>query len=231
MRSSQLQALHEKLKAAEQATTDAGNAAVPIPDPEEGGREGRGSGNVLVYIDRPLVVNEHAGPLEFLVSRNELEILADLPGMGAVRFHTALRFRDLMAGSQVKGFHSPDWSSAGGGGGGGGAGNVRAHQIDCMLRLGRIRDAMRKPWMFQLLERVVFHDEWLDLFPESDPDPKTRGRKARARQQTVLSLHYVLDVAGVALGHVTAEAVRRRWKSGEPSPARPVRRRIRATKA
>ncbi|MBS4016803.1 MAG: hypothetical protein KGZ68_01080 [Dechloromonas sp.] len=230
MRSSQLQALHEKLKAAEQATTDAGNAAVPIPDPEEGGREGKGSGNVLVYVDRPLVVNEHAGPLEFLVSRNELELLADPAGMGAVRFHTALRFRDLMAGSQVKGFHSPDWSSAGGGGGGG-AGNVRAHQIDCMIRVGEIRGSMRKPWMFQLLERVVFHDEWLNLFPDSDPDPKKRGRKTRARQQTVLSLHYVLDVAGMTFGHVTNELVRQRWKTGEPSPARPVRRRMRGTRA
>lgn len=230
MKSSELQGLHEKLKAAQQAKADVQNTPVPVPDQQSGGREGKGSGNVLVYVDRPLVVNEHAGPVEFLVSRNELELLADPPGMGVVRFHTALRFRDLMAGAQVKGFHSPDWSSAGGGGGGG-AGNVRAYQIDCMLKVGEIRGSMRKPWMFQFLERVVFHDQWLNIFPESDPDPKKRGRKARARQQTVMSLHYVLDLAGMAFGHVTPELIRQRWKTGEPSPARPIRRRMRGTRA
>lgn len=227
MKHSALQALHDRLKAAEEEK----NVALPLPDQDGGGREGKSGGTRLVFVDRPVLVNENAGPLEFLVSRNELEIMADPEGMGAVRFQTALRFRELMAGAEVKGLHSPDWSSAGGGGGGAGASNVRAHQLDCMNRVGEIRDFMRKPWMFQLLERVVFRDEWLNIFPDNDENPKRRARKALERQQTVQSLHYVLDRAGIVLGHVSSEAVRRRWKVGEPSPARPVRRRIRASKA
>lgn len=227
MKHSALQALRDKLKAAEEEK----NVALPLPDRESGGREGKSGGNRLVFVDRPVLVNENAGPVEFLVSRNELEIMADPDGMGAVRFQTALRFRELMAGAEVKGLHSPDWSSAGGGSGGTGASNVRAHQLDCMMRVGEVRDAMRKPWMFQLLERVVFRDEWLNIFPDNDENPKRRARKALERRQTVQSLHYVLDVAGVVLGHVTGDEVRRRWKAGEPAPARPVRRRMRASRA
>ena len=49
------------------------------------------------------VLNACSSPVEYLVSRGELETARDDDGMGGARYHTALRFRDLMDGSQVQG--------------------------------------------------------------------------------------------------------------------------------
>ena len=60
--------------------------------------------------DALAVLNANSSPIEFLVSQGELESGGDEEGMGGVRFHTALRLRDLISGAQVKGLKAAAFS-------------------------------------------------------------------------------------------------------------------------
>ncbi|NKW09984.1 hypothetical protein HGG76_11790 [Ochrobactrum tritici] len=52
--------------------------------------------------DAVTILNAQASPIEFLVSNGEMELGPDEDGMGGVRFHTAIRFRDLVQGHRSR---------------------------------------------------------------------------------------------------------------------------------
>ncbi|MCO5730125.1 hypothetical protein [Rhizobium sp. SSA_523] len=177
---------------------------------------------IVDMISAVTVINEMAGPLEYLISAGEMETSADVEGFGRARFHTALRLRDLFDGAQVKGLRSPSLS---GGGGGGQLADIRGYQLDCMKLLDRVRRGIAAAWAFPLLEALVWRDEWLDLAPEKKPS------KASARMKTVQGLHYALDCAGSVLGYIPEEDITQRWPSGAPPVPPSIRRHTRASTA
>lgn len=156
-------------------------------------------------------VDVSASPLEYLVWRGDLESPADEEGMGGLRFHTALRMRDLAAGARVNGVKTQSFSGMGGGGGG--RVDVSTYQIDCIRLLGRVGEAMPEPWMGPMLEMVVVQDEWLDLRHE-------RGAAAarRRREQTLAALLFSLDGAAVTFRYLPAVTMRKRWRQVPDMP-------------
>ncbi|NKW80327.1 hypothetical protein HGG72_08235 [Ochrobactrum pecoris] len=115
--------------------------------------------------DAVTILNAQASPIEFLVSNGEMELGPDEDGMGGVRFHTAIRFRDLVQGAQVKVLKSANLEGTGGGGFG--PTDIVSYQVDCRKILQRLKSAIGDEWVYQMLEAVVVMDEWLDLWPES----------------------------------------------------------------
>lgn len=181
-------------------------------------------GNYL-FFDNGMAVtalDANSSPVEYLVSRGELETNLDPIGMARARFHTAVRLRELMDGAQVKGLRSPSLGGVGGGGVAPGA--IRGYQLDCMRLMEKVKKTMGKTWMFPMLQVVVWQDDWLDLWVD-------RKSKKEERMKTIIALQHCLDVAAASLGYIPREDIMRRW--GEKSPAVPpaVRRRILASTA
>lgn len=177
---------------------------------------------IVDMVSAVTVLNQMAGPLEYLVSNGEMETSADVEGLAGARFHTALRLRDLFDGAQVKGLRSPSLS---GGGGGGPPADINGYQLDCMRLLDRLRRGIAAAWAFPLLEALVWKDEWLDLAPGQSPS------KGKGRTKTVQGLHYALDCAGAVLGYMPEEDISQRWPSGAPPVPPSIRRHIRASTA
>lgn len=186
-----------------------------------------------IDIGRPIFINEASGPIEYLAARSELASDKDVVGMGGVRFHTALRLRELMEGAQIKSLRSPDLEAIGRGSGK--AGNIPAYKLDCMAKIADLRNCMPKPWVFEMLIGIVWGDQWHNLKqPEISMAPtigltsaekrKAKRKRAeklaskrRARRQTIETLLWSLDVAAVRLGYLDKEFFRLRW-GGQPSP-------------
>jgi hypothetical protein len=159
-----------------------------------------------------LVLNVTSSPLEYLVSRGELEGEGDEEGAAGARYHTAIRFRDLIDGAQVKALKSPSWEGTGGGGFG--PADIRSFQLDCIKIIGRVRTAMPASWVFGFVEAVVCKDEWFDI---EDKDRKSK------REETLLALRFGLDAIAAELGYIMEEDFSRRWMeqpAREPSAAR-----------
>lgn len=174
------------------------------------------------------VVNTTASPIEFLVSTGEMENGRDLEGMGRVRFHTAIRLRDLVHGAQVNGIKSQSFSGMPGGSGGLPI-DVRGYQLDCWKILSRVRKDMPEPWMFKMLEAVVIMDEWMNLRPL--PKRMMTNNKRKARLKTIRDLHYALDRVGRALGYIAQEDFTQRWGRKLLYVPPPVRRHTPASTA
>ncbi|THK34001.1 hypothetical protein EHS39_33025 [Ensifer sp. MPMI2T] len=190
----------------------------------------RGGFNRVVSLGSAIaLLDANSSPVEFLVSRGEMEMGEDEEGMGGARFHTALRFRDLMEGSQVKSLKSPSLSG-GGGGGGTSAGDIRGYQLDCMKLVEKLRKSMPKQWVFPLLESTVWRDDWLDLVPKQEPRADKREALKKERMMTVRGLHFALDCAALTLGYIPEGAFTQRW-SRVPGVPPVVRRRMRASMA
>lgn len=168
------------------------------------------------------IVNANSSPLEHLVAKGQMETREDEEGMGGARYHTALRFRELMDGAQVKTIRSPSLEGTGGGGAVS-AGDIRGYQLDCMKLVERVKKGM-SPWLFHILEAVVWRDDWIDI--KGEPVSKT---KMKERRKTIAALHYALDCAGVALGYLPEPEVTQRWPHGAPKMPPAVRRRILAS--
>lgn len=179
--------------------------------------------------DAIMVVNAASSPIEFLVSRGEMETGTDFDGMSRMRYHTALRLRDLIDGARVNGMKSP--SFAGGGGGGGKAADIRGYQLDCINLLGRVKKDMPADWVFPMLESVVFMDEWMDLVPDVTSAPKKRAAHRKARAKTLQAIHFALDRAGLSLGYLGEADFRQRWSLGCPPRPAATRRHNRASTA
>lgn len=179
----------------------------------------------LSYIDIAgsiVVMNAGSSPLEFLVSSGEMESGEDEDGMAGVRFHTGIRFRDLVAYAQVNGLKAVNLEASGGGGG---PKEVMGYQIDCIRRLAIVRDMVGEDWVYRLLDAVVVKDEWLDLAPESAKSDK-RGVKRKQRLKTITALQYGLDKLGSIMGYLMPEDVMTRWPRGAPAMPLSVRRHI-----
>lgn len=180
--------------------------------------------------EKVTVVDTLSSPLEFLASRGELESDLDQVGMGGARFHTALRFRDLMEGAQVKGLKSPSLEGNGGGGGTS-AGDIRSYQLDCIKILKRLKDKIAAAWAFDLVEGIVWRDDWFDLHPEATASQRRQRAMLRDRTATVTALHFALDSAGVVLHYIPEEDFKQRWADQTPALPPVIRRRIRASMA
>lgn len=183
----------------------------------------------LSYVDvanTTLVMNANSSPIEFLVTNGDMEFGQDEEGMAGVRFHAAIRFRDLVAGAQVKGLKSANLEAVSSGGFG--PADILSFQMDCRKILARIRKAVGEEWIYSTLEAVVVYDEWLDLWPEPMKVDR-RGVKRRQRLKTIAALHYGLDVVGETQGYMNWSVFKNRWPDGAPSIPPSVRRRIQAT--
>lgn len=189
---------------------------------------GRGGFTRVVSLGSAIaLLDANSSPVEFLVSRGEMETAEDEEGMGGARFHTALRFRDLMEGAQVKSLKSPSLSG-GGGGGGTSAGDIRGYQLDCMKLVDKLRKGAPRQWVFPLLESTVWKDDWLDLVPKQEPRAAKREARLAERMMTVRGLHYALDCAALSLGYIPEGTFTQRW-SRVPGVPPVIRRRIRAS--
>lgn len=183
----------------------------------------------LSYVDMAnaiVIMNANSSPVEFLVTNGDMEFGQDEDGMAGVRFHTAIRFRDLVAGAQVKALKSANLEATGGGGLG--PADILSYQMDCRKHLARIRKAVGAEWVYSTLEAVVVFDEWLDLWPEPARIDR-RGVKRKQRLKTIAALHYGLDVVGERLGYMNWSVFTKRWPHGAPALPPSVRRRIQAT--
>ncbi|WP_155956599.1 hypothetical protein [Rhizobium sp. CF080] len=179
--------------------------------------------------DAIAVVNANSSPIEFLVSRGEMQTGRDLEGMGGVRFHTALRLRDLIDGARVNGMKSPNLE--GGGGGGGKSADIRGYQLDCIKLLGRVKADMPEQWIFPMLESVVFMDEWMDLWPVTDGPVARREALRKRRLKTIQALHFALDRASLSLGYMQENDFRQRWGLDAPAQPYAARRHTQASTA
>lgn len=198
--------------------------AMSMPEAEADALPDIRSRRSLLFIDLNdsiAILDVNASPLEFVASRGEMETEQDDDGMAGVRFHTALRMRDLVDGAQVKGMRSPALEGSGGGGGGASV-DIPAYRLDCMGRLRRIRSAMADGWISRLVEDVVVGGVWFNLRPTEDASAAEKAD----REATLRALHYGLDVAGVTLGHMAARSFRVRWPQGAPPPPAIFTRRI-----
>lgn len=184
---------------------------------------------MLDFEDALAILNANSSPIEFLVSRGELESAGDQDGMGGVRFHTALRLRDLIEGAQVKGLKAAAFSESVSGGPG--AADIRGYQLDCMKLIARVRRTMPEAWIYPMMEAVVYLDDWLDLWPEEDRRAERRKLLMKQRMKTISALHYALDRTSAALGYIAEEEFTQRWPAGAPAAPPSVRRRSRASKA
>lgn len=227
MRMSALKSLRDKLQAVEDGKSRPVPAAATTG---KGGGDGLAGGKRFVNFDRPVLINSNAGVVEFLVSRNEMEGPKDEEGAAAARYAAAVSYRELRKGAEVAGLKSPDWLNTGGGGAAKSK-DLGGAQYNCIMRLGEIRKVMPYPALNQLLERAVYADDWLDLYPEWNASMKVRERNKRAKERTLNALHFALDNVALVLRLLDEEQFRRRWRSGVPSPSPGARRRIRASMA
>lgn len=192
-------------------------------------------------LGRPIFINELSGPIEYLTSRGELESGKDIAGMGGVRFHTAIRFRELVEGAQVKNLRSPNLGGTGGGSGK--AGDIPGYKLDCMIKVDGIKSAMPKPWVFEMLLQVVWNDDWLDLKTAEIKAPegadaitrerirKTKELKRKHRLGTIETLCWALDIAALQMGYTDRQNYRRRWLRRKPRPSAQAAHRIQETMA
>lgn len=192
-------------------------------------------------LGRPIFINELSGPIEYLTSRGELESGKDIAGMGGVRFHTAIRFRELVEGAQVKNLRSPNLGGTGGGSGK--AGDIPGYKLDCIIKVDGVKSAMPKPWVFEMLLQVVWNDDWLDLrlpeikLPESaDSSIRERARKLKEQKRkqrlgTIETLCWALDIAALQMGYIDQQFYRRRWLRRKPKPSAQAVNRIQETMA
>ena len=160
--------------------------------------------------DSIALINPNSGPIEYLVYRGDMETARDEEGMGGLRFHTALRFRDLVDGSRVNGMKSPSFE--GGGGGGGGPKDITSYQMDCMGRIAKIQSIMPQPWLYPFVESIVVLEQWFDLRLVDD-EPRTQ----KVRIKTIMALHYALDHIAIAMSCLEWLTLRRRWRHDAPT--------------
>jgi hypothetical protein len=171
-----------------------------------------GNRRLVVVGGKMAIINPDAGLVEKLVAARELATERDSKGMLGIRYHTALKLRELIDGAQVKTMRSPALDREGGGGGFG-PGEIRGYQLDCMRKLRRMREqlgAWGETNLADLLEDVVCHDAFRDPRPreiaQADPMPHER---------MLTLLHLSLDIAASSLGYLDDNSVQQRWNHEE----------------
>ncbi len=197
----------DKLKKAKEGTVD------PAPEPTADGR-----GIFVMSGVKIGIVSKDAGLIEQLVATGRIVSPVDPVGTSGARFHVALRLRDLFEGAQVRGMRSPAIGDAGGGVP---SSDITGYQLDCLRMVGRMRAAMPKPYMVDVLEHAVCWDSW---HPSAPGDLDYR----------IKILQCAIDHAGAALHYIPEESVMQRWRhelwQEVRQSAPPVRSRIRAAR-
>lgn len=184
-----------------------------------------GSQRLVIVNGKMAIVNPDAGLVEKLIAAREMTTERDSKGMLGIRYHTALKLRELIDGAQVKTMRSPALDREGGGGGFG-PGEIRGYQLDCMRKLRGMREqlgAWGETNLADLLEDVVCHDAFRDPRPreiaQADPLP---------HEKMLTLLHLSLDVAAASLGYLDDNSVQQRWnheewKKGRAGGGGPIR--------
>ncbi|WP_288198791.1 hypothetical protein [uncultured Pleomorphomonas sp.] len=188
--------------------------AEPAPEPMADGR-----GMFVMSGVKIGIVSKDAGLIEQLVATGRIVSSVDPIGTSGARFHVALRLRDLFEGAQVRGMKSPTVGDAGGGGAP--SSDITGYQLDCLRMVGRVRAAMPKPYMADVLEHAICWDSWHPAAP-GDLDYRIK------------ILQCAIDHAGAALHYIPEESVMQRWSHEKWREARqsapPVRSRIRVAR-
>lgn len=191
-----------------------------------GGRDGHGLKLLPIDQSQAAILNTNAAPLEYLVSQNWLETKKDPAGYGILRWATAIRFRDTVAGAQSGGLKGQTYE---GGGGGFGSRLVPDYAIDCMWRVKDVQQRLH-PGLFRLLRMIVVDDIWLweidvkridKRIMRNGTPAKRRDRqkfeKMRARllkkrrDRIILKLHKAIDGAAVVFDYMSEDEYRARW--------------------
>lgn len=159
------------------------------------------------------MVDANSSPIEYLVAKGEMDSSRDEEGMAGVRFHTALKIRELIDGAQVKVLRSPSLEGTGGGGASTSAGDIRGYQLDCMKLMDLLKKSLEKHWLWTLIELVAWSDDWMDIRVGVK---KLTPRQAAERSGTIEALHFALDNAAVILGYLPPEDLIERWPRGCP---------------
>lgn len=177
-----------------------------------------------------------SAPLEHLVFTGKLMRHAEDKAIAEARAEAAYMYRDDMQKAEIAGLGAQVISDANGGGGN--RATLSEHKLFAMQSLGELKDCMGKK-EYQLLERVVWKDEWVFVIPEPVRRAKSAAhRKARKkaieamRHKALEEIRMVLDLAAVHYGLTMMGVVRERWarpSRRKPSAAGPVLRRARAT--
>lgn len=170
-----------------------------------------------------------SAPLEHLVFNDKLVLKDEVADCGAARAEAAYSYREDMEKAEIAGLGAQVISDANGGGGN--RATLSEHKLFAMQSLGELKDTMGKR-EYQLLERLVWKDEWVFLVPEPKTKPKTKAQararrqnQEKARRRAMEDVLKVLDLAAVHYGLITMADYRARWvqarrpKSTAPSPA------------
>lgn len=174
------------------------------------------------------MVDANSSPVEHLVAHGEMDSKLDDEGMGGARYHTALKIRDLIDGAQVKMMRSPSLEGTGGGGAPSSAGDIRGYQLDCMKLIDLLKRSMTKPWLWTMIEAVVWNDDWMNIRVDK---LRRTAKSDEERSRTIEALHYALDNAAVILGYLPPEDLVKRWPAGCPKMPPAMRNRIRVSTA
>lgn len=195
-----LQALKEKLE-----RDEAERQPEPTPAPvreavlDDVVRAGSAAAHRFVMIgNKAAIVNANAALVEKLAASKLLHGDGDEQGASGARVYVAMRFRSLVDGAAIKGMRSVD---IGGVGGGSGVTDISAYQLDCMLKVGAVREGMPSRWLADFLELAVCRDKWM-------------GMKGLEREDhRIKLLQFCLDHAGVTLGYIDRGFLEKRWNA------------------
>lgn len=156
-----------------------------------------------------------SAPLEHLIFTGKLLRANETKEWGDARAEAAYAYREDMQKSEIAGLGAQVISDANGGGGN--RATLSEHKLFAMQSLGELKDSMGKK-EYQLLERVVWKDEWAFNIPDPKSKPKnrahSRARRAaleKARAKALDEIRMVLDLAAAHYGFTTMGDVRQRW--------------------
>lgn len=164
------------------------------------GRDGQPLKMRLIGKGTAYPINENSNPLEHLAFSNLLATDADSPRAGLSRLEAGLRFRDLMAASQISSLKTANLEGASGGMAMGKP--PSQHKIEAIHDMIWLRDNIPADDM-KLLEDVVFFDVWI-------------WKKVRAdrRSATILRVQRALDRLAVQFRLMTIQEFNVRWRVG-----------------
>lgn len=184
------------------------------------GYGGKGHSVRVIDQEQAAAINILAAPFEWLMATGKIESKLDTPGTGLLRYTAGLRYRDDMEGAGL-GLRAQSYEGASGGGQPNRPpSDFRMDCIGAIANLRRIND-------YQLLEAVVWRDEWVWREKLKGPLPEERkGKKFRRQRQArakalkelqrrmtrnILKVHRALDQAARYYGLMNEAEYEKRW--------------------
>lgn len=175
--------------------------------PGKVGFGGTGRDITLISMKHAVAINTRAAPFEQMVDKGWLASSRDVGNAAMLRFSVCMRCRELWDGSGISAIRANTYEPTVSGGGPGNT--IADYRLDCMNKVAAIKTSMPKEYS-ALFEKVIINDHW------------AWNAAASTRPPVIGQLLRAIDYAAIALGYITDEEFKRRWKTA-PS-RRPGRR-------